>query len=171
MGQLVGHTGVGIPLGASVSALLSNLYLDLLDHWIKDERGFKFYVRYSDDMVFLSPDRRELETLLGEVRVFLDKRLGLSLNDRKTVFKRTGDGLDFLGYRLFYHHLLMRRKNMKKVRNRLDLMSHQYAQGELTQQDVRRRLTGWLGYARFAQTFNFRRRLFGGFKLQRTAMN
>ena len=44
--------------------------------------------------------------------------LALSLNERKTGFKRTGDGIDFLGYRIFYHHLLLRRKNMKKARRR-----------------------------------------------------
>ncbi len=85
------------------------------DHWIKDEKGFKFYVRYADDMVFLSPSKEKLESLLDEMRFFLADKLALSLNARKTMFKRTGDGLDFLGYRLFYHHLLLRRKNMKKV--------------------------------------------------------
>jgi hypothetical protein len=35
--------------------------------------------------------------------------------------------------------------------------------------DIRRSLVGWLGYARFADTYNFRRRLFAGFRLRRGA--
>jgi len=168
-GRWSGTPGLGIPLGSSPSALLANLYLDPFDHWIKDELGFKFYVRYSDDMAFLSADRAELEGLLEEAQAFLAGRLALALNERKTVFKRSGDGLDFLGYRLFYHHLLLRRKNMKKARRRLERMARQYARGELDQQDVQRSLAGWLGYARFADTYNFRRRLLADFVLRREA--
>ena len=166
-GRWSGTPGVGIPLGSSPSALFANLYLDPFDHFVKDELGFKFYVRYADDMAFLSADRAELEGLLEEVRAFLAERLALSLNERKTYFKRTGDGLDFLGYRIFYHHLLLRRKNMKKARKRLDRMARLYAQGKLDQEDVKRSLAGWLGYARFADTYNFRRRLFAGFRLRK----
>ena len=93
--------------------------------------------------------------------------LALALNERKTFFKHTGDGVDFLGYRLFYHHLLLRRKNMKKMRKRLDRMARLCAQGELEVADANRSLAGWMGYAGFADTYNFRRRLFAGLKLRR----
>jgi len=168
-GRWSGTPGVGIPLGSSPSALLSNLYLDPFDHFVKDELGFKFYVRFSDDMAFLSADRGDLESLLAEARAFLAERLALALNEKKTYFKRTGDGLDFLGYRIFYHHLLLRRKNMKKARKRLDRMARLYAQGKLDQKDVKQSLVGWLGYARFANTYNFRRRLLANFRLSRTS--
>jgi hypothetical protein len=44
-----------------------------------------------------------------------------------------------------------------------------YAAGKVNAADIRRRLAGWLGYARFADTYNFRRRLFAGFRLRRGA--
>jgi RNA-directed DNA polymerase len=159
--------GVGIPLGSAVSSLLSNLYLDPFDHWVKDELGFKCYARYADDMAFLHADCAILNALLPAARAFLAERLTLTLNERKTLLKHTGDGMDFLGYRLFYHHRLLRRKNMKKVRTRLARMARDYARGELNQSDVQKCLAGWLGYARFADSYNFRRRLFAGFRLKR----
>lgn len=159
--------GQGIPLGSALSSLLSNLYLDLFDHWIKDEKGVKFYVRYADDMVFLSSEREELDRLFDEMSFFLADKPALSLNERKTMIKRTGDGLDFLGYRLFYHHMLLRRKNMKKMKKRLSRMTREYARGDLAPNDVTRSLAGWLGYAGFADTYYFRRRLFAGFRLIR----
>ena len=63
--------GVGIPLGSSPSALLANVHLDPFDHFVKDELGFKFFVRYADDMAFLSAGRGALEGLLKELRAFL----------------------------------------------------------------------------------------------------
>ena len=56
---------------------------------------------------------------------------------------------------------------MTKARKRLDRMARLYAQGKLDQEDVKRSLAGWLGYARFADTYNFRRRLFAGFWLRK----
>lgn len=119
--------------------------MDPFDHFVKDELGFKFYVRYADDMAFLSADKRNLDTILAVGGAFLAEKLAFTLNERKTVFNRTGDGLDFLGYRIFYHHLLLRCKNMKK---RMERMARQYTLGELGPRDMHISLTGWLGYAR-----------------------
>jgi retron-type reverse transcriptase len=166
-GQWADTPGVGIPLGSAVSSLLSNLYLDPFDHWVKDELGFKCYVRYADDLAFPSAGREALNALLPRARPFLAERLTLALNERKTLLKHTGDGMDFWGYRLFYHPRLLRRKNMKKVRTRLARMARRHAQGALNQADVRKSLAGWLGYARFAGSYNFRWRLFADFRLSR----
>ena len=164
-GKWSSSPGLGIPLGSAVSSLLSNLYLDPFDHWIKDDLGFKCYLRYADDMAFLHRDFWVVDKLLAEIHSFLAERLALILNERKTVLKPTADGMDFLGYRLFYHHRLLRRKNMKKVRKRLRRMEADYACGRINQADIQKSLAGWLGYARFADSYNFRRSLFADFRL------
>ena len=53
---------------------------------------------------------------------------------------------------------------MKKARTRL---AQRYARGELSRADVQKSLAGWLGYAGFADSYNFRQRLFAGFQLKR----
>lgn len=58
------------------------------------------------------------------VRAFLAERLALALNERKMLLKHTSDGMDFLGYRFFYHRRLLRRKNVKKART---LLAQRYA--------------------------------------------
>ena len=75
----------GIPLGSSLSPVLSNLYLDSLDHFIKDGLGFKFYARYADDMVFISKDKNELEFILDKTKQFLEEKVGVFLNPGKTL--------------------------------------------------------------------------------------
>ena len=97
----------------------------------------RLLVRMAHDLTHLPTSRYEelyrmmgedLDALLPRARAFLAERLALTLNERKTLLKHTGDGMDFLGYRLFYHHRLLRCKNMKKVRTRMARMARQYAQ-------------------------------------------
>lgn len=46
--------GKGLPIGNLTSHFLANVYLDPLDHFLKDGLGLRYYVRYMDDMVFFS---------------------------------------------------------------------------------------------------------------------
>ena len=151
--------------------VLSNLYLDSFDHFIKDELGFKFYVRYADDMVFVSKDKNELEFIMDKARQFLEEKLGVFLNPGKILLKPTANGLDFLGYRIFYYHLLLRKKNMKKAKKQFFNLARRYAKGDLKLLDIKSSLAGWLGYAGFANTYNFRRNLFADFTLRKHSLN
>jgi RNA-directed DNA polymerase len=56
----------GTPQGAVISPLLSNIYLDSLDHTLA-ERGFRM-VRYADDFVVLCGSREEAEEVLALIR-------------------------------------------------------------------------------------------------------
>lgn len=43
--------GVGIPIGNYVSQYDGNFNLSVVDHWLKEVKGVKYYFRYMDDMV------------------------------------------------------------------------------------------------------------------------
>lgn len=58
--QIVLHNGAierGLPLGCLTSQWLANLYLVALDHYVKDDMGIRYYVRYMDDFVILGPSK------------------------------------------------------------------------------------------------------------------
>jgi RNA-directed DNA polymerase len=82
--------GAGIPLGSSISCLLANLYLDPFDHWIKDDLGWKCYLRYADDMLFLHRERDAVAELQAHLQTRLAEEFALALNARKTEVRRTG---------------------------------------------------------------------------------
>lgn len=84
----------GIPQGGIISPLLSNLYLNTLDHFCVDRKWG--YVRYADDFVVLSHNRDEAERALTEIRGFLLNRLNLRLNPDSGV-QAVADGFTFLG--------------------------------------------------------------------------
>jgi RNA-directed DNA polymerase len=87
----------GVPQGAVLSPLLSNVYLNPLDHQMMS-LGHEM-VRYADDFVILCRSQAEAEGALTEVRRWCEPE-GLTLHPTKTriVDVRT-DGFEFLGYR------------------------------------------------------------------------
>lgn len=84
----------GIPQGGIISPLLSNFYLNPLDHFCVGRK--MGYVRYADDFVVLSYSRDDAEHALRDIRGFLLNRLNLRLNPDCGV-KHINEGFQFLG--------------------------------------------------------------------------
>jgi RNA-directed DNA polymerase len=103
----------GLPIGNYLSQYFANFYLCFFDHWIKEQRGVPYYFRYADDLVFLSNNKQYLHELLGDVRLYLDTKLRLDVKGNYQVFPVSARGIDFLGYRFYHTHTLLR-KGIKK---------------------------------------------------------
>lgn len=92
---------LGIPQGNPLSAPLSNLYLNEVDHSMAKEgcaKGFN-YLRYADDIVICAGSRREAEKACDLLRDKIQD-LGLALSDKKTEIDQLNSGsITFLGYR------------------------------------------------------------------------
>jgi RNA-directed DNA polymerase len=99
----------GSPQGAVISPLLSNVYLDPLDHEMA-ERGYEM-VRYADDFVILCRSREEAETALQHVQTWT-MQAGLTLHPTKTRIADLNEpgGFDFLGY-----HFQRDRRNPQRI--------------------------------------------------------
>ena len=110
----------GAPQGAVLSPLLSNIYLNPLDHQMAAQ-GVEM-VRYADDFVILCRSQAEAEQALAQVRQWCEAE-GLTVHPTKTriVDVRT-EGFDFLGYRFQTTrrgHLirLPRKKSQQKLKD------------------------------------------------------
>ena len=87
----------GVPQGAVLSPLLSNLYLNELDHRMA-ELGYEM-VRYADDFVILCRSQEQAAAALEEVKRFVDEA-GLTLHPEKThIVDSREKSFDFLGTR------------------------------------------------------------------------
>ena len=53
----------GIPLGNVTSQLFANVYLHVLDDFIKQITSEKYYLRYCDDFIILSSDKDHLKSM------------------------------------------------------------------------------------------------------------
>jgi RNA-directed DNA polymerase len=104
----------GAPQGAVLSPLLSNIYLNPLDH-LMVEKGYEM-VRYADDFVILCKSKEDAEAALAEVKQWTAKA-GLSLHPDKTrLIDAATDGFEFLGYRFDKGRRWPRHKSIMKLR-------------------------------------------------------
>ncbi len=117
-GELVAKR-IGIYQGSAVSPTLSNIYLMEFDNQMTKEAVY--YARYSDDMLLLGESREELLEECERIKVALSK-LGLCLNERKTVCAALGEGVDFLGYRFDSSGMTIPAKAERNLEERLETM-------------------------------------------------
>jgi len=103
----------GVPIGNYTSQYFANLYLAYFDHWIKEQKQVKYYYRYADDIVVLAATKEELHQLFEEIKQYLAANLKLDVKSNYQVFPVTARGVDFVGYRFFHTHTLLR-KSIKK---------------------------------------------------------
>jgi RNA-directed DNA polymerase len=146
----------GTPQGAVLSPLLSNLYLDPLDHRMA-ESGVEM-VRYADDFVLLCRSHEEAERALERVRQWMVPA-GLVLHPVKTrIVDETQQGFDFLGYHFQRGRRWPREKSRNKFRDTIRSKTPRTSGHSLkvTIDDVNRTLRGWFEYFRHSNRTTFR---------------
>ena len=137
----------GTPQGAVISPLLSNIYLDPLDHEVAAS-GYEM-VRYADDFVILCGSEAEARVALAKVQRWTASA-GLRLHPEKTriVAATQRGGFDFLGYHFERGYRWPRRKSVAKlkatIRNKTRRTHGHSLRIIIT--TVNQTLTGWLGY-------------------------
>ncbi len=117
MGGLAGWTPeTGTPQGAVISPLLSNIYLNPLDHQMAN-RGTEM-VRYADDLVLVCRSQAEAEEALAVLTAWVTKS-GLQLHPTKTRIVHTDDpgGFEFLGYHFVRGRRWPRKKSLTKLKD------------------------------------------------------
>jgi len=146
----------GTPQGAVISPLLSNIYLDPLDHEMAGE-GIEM-VRYADDFVILCRSREEAEGALERVRQWT-ARAGLTLHPEKTRIVNATErgGFDFLGYHFERGMKWPRKKSLKKFRDTIRIKTKRTNGHSLTViiSDVNRTLVGWFEYFKHSHRTTF----------------
>ncbi|MBU2541962.1 RNA-directed DNA polymerase, partial [Patescibacteria group bacterium] len=106
---------IGLPLGNLTSQLFANIYLNIFDQFVKHKLKAKYYVRYADDFVFVSHDRKYLEIILEDIQEFLTEKLKLTLHPNKIFLQTTTSGIDFLGWKHFEDHRVLRKTTQKRM--------------------------------------------------------
>lgn len=148
----------GTPQGAVISPLLSNIYLDPLDH-LMVASGIEM-VRYADDFVLLCPSEAEAQRALVLVQQWT-AAAGLQLHPEKTriVDATQRGGFDFLGYHFERGLKWPRQKSLKKFKDKIrDKTKRNNGQSlEVIITNVNRTARGWLEYFKHSQRYTFDR--------------
>lgn len=162
---------VGIPIGNQTSQLFALLYLDGLDHFIKEKLGIKFYGRYMDDFFLIHRDKEYLQECRKQIEEFVQAR-GLSLNAKTNIFPLK-NGIDFLGFHTYLTESgavirKVRRRSKNNMKRKLKKLSDLYAAGRIDKSTVEQSYQSWRGHAAKGNSYHlirnmdqYYKRLFG----------
>ena len=114
---------MGLPIGYYLSQWIANWFLQDFDYFIKQKLKIKCYIRYVDDFVLLSPNKKELHKALAAISEYL-KNLDLRLKPNYQVFKlayidkngkERSRPIDFMGYKFYRDRTILRRGIMLRA--------------------------------------------------------
>lgn len=145
----------GAPQGAVLSPLLSNIYLNPLDH-LMAAQGFEM-VRYADDFVVLCRSAEEAQQALEQIQQWT-AHAELTLHPTKTrvVDSRT-DGFAFLGYHFQGDNRRPREKSLNKLKDTVRLKTRRTNGTSLSMMiaDLNPTLVGWFAYFKHSHKYVF----------------
>ncbi len=157
----VGETRVGVPQGAPISPLYSNIYLNLLDR-VWHDRGYPDKLgatlhRYADDVLLVC--RKKAEQALKAFEG-ITTRMGLTLNRDKTRITKLSEGFDFLGFQFVKRrspntgkpniYIFPSKRSQRNIRRRIKFFTNRRAPippNEFVRQ-VNEVVLGWANYYR-----------------------
>lgn len=145
--SMVPTSGCGLPIGSLTSQLFANVYGDVIDRFVHFELGAKYWTRYMDDMVILSSNPYELRGWFGEIEEFSRQRLNLSIS--KWQVSPISRGVNFLGYRIWPRHKLLRKRSVVAAKRKIARYQRLGADEQLSQF-----IASWRGHAASADTCN-----------------
>jgi RNA-directed DNA polymerase len=141
----------GLPIGNLSSQLWANVYLGELDHYVKEHLRERYYIRYMDDFIILSDSKAHLWRIRASIEKYLTDKLRLTVN-RKTAIFPAAMGIDFLGYKIWPTHRLLRKNSIKRMKRKLRYFSYLARCGKLNPAVAIAIIGSWLGHIKHADS-------------------
>jgi len=147
LNQIIPITGKGLPIGNLTSQLFANVYGTIFDRYIKQSLMVKHYIRYMDDTVILSTDKEYLKSVLQKLSLFIKNELNLEFS--KWYVENIKKGLNFVGYRIFRTHTLIRKSSVIRCKRKVRTYLYHKNYKELYKS-----LVSWCGHIQWADSYN-----------------
>ena len=154
----------GMPLGNLTSQFFANVYLNYFYWFVKNRLKAKYYIRYVDDFVIFERDKKQLGFFKDEINMFLKSKLKVQLHPDKSKILKSGNSINFLGFRVFYYNKLLKKSNIKKMKRKLKSLAQEYKLHRVDYDSVYDFLEGWTAYAKSANSYKLRRKIASEFE-------
>lgn len=149
------HPERGIPIGNLTSQFFANIYLNGLDHFIKEKLSCRHYIRYMDDFVIFHDDKNFLWFVKREIQKYLET-LRLSLHENKCRIFGTENGVPFLGLVIAKDWRRLKRENIIRFKRRMRKFQILHRRGDMSWSHIHQSIQSWIGHARHADTNRLR---------------
>ena len=157
-GPLAADRPRGLPIGNLTSQFWANVYLNELDQFVRRQLCCAAYLRYVDDFLLFADGKAQLWEWREAIINFL-AGLRLALHEPQSTVYPVANGIPFLGFRLYPTHRRLKRPNGVAFARRLRRCRKAMVRGEMTLNDVQRRVQGWITHVEHGDTWGLRRSL------------
>jgi RNA-directed DNA polymerase len=123
------------------------------DQFVKHKLKIEHYARYTDDIIIVSSNKEYLQSLIQPIELFLKGKLSLSLHPEKTIIKKYTEGVDFLGYVLFPHHILVRKRSKNRMLRKYQEKIKEERAGKIEKEKLLATLQSYLGMLSHANSY------------------
>jgi retron-type reverse transcriptase len=141
----------GLPIGNLTSQWWANCYLNPLDQFIKRELSVNGYLRYVDDFLLFSDNKK----LLWEWRLAIIQRLQryrLTIHEETAFPRPVMTGIPFLGFMIYPDHRLLKRRKGIAYQRKL-----KYLLKTAPDDKIRASVQAWINHARYGDTYGLRK--------------
>ena len=150
----------GLPIGNLTSQLFANVYMNELDQYVKHKLKEKWYGRYMDDFFVISADKEHLKQIKTEIDSFLRDRLKLNLHPKKSFIQNVKYGVCFVGYRIFYDHILINGSTLRRFQKKYARKSRMFRKNKISEEDLQRCEQSFCGHMKHANAYKLRKTMF-----------
>jgi len=157
--KVINSFPAGLPLGNLTSQLFVNIYMNKFDQFVKHKLKVKYYIRYADDFVILSENKKELENLIEMVKNFLKNKLKLELHPNKTSIKTFSSGVDFLGMINFPDYKILRTKTERRIFKKICYNKKLSQKGLISDEKFNQSLQSYLGILKHCDGYKIRKEI------------
>lgn len=137
----------GIAIGSLKSQLNANLMGTLADYFVHHDLKPMAWARYMDDIVILDNDTQKLKDMKCKLEDFAHHKMKMSYS--KWSISPISKGIDFLGYRIWTKHKLLRKQSVLRAKRTVKFLRKK---GDT--EALNRFLGSWTGHAKWADTQN-----------------
>lgn len=147
--QIIPENGNGLPIGSLTSQLFANVYGSIIDNYIHYDLKIKHWARYMDDIVILGTSIKELKDVKNKIEEYSLKNMNLKIS--KYTINSLQKGINFLGYRIWKTHKLIRKSSVTRAKRKIKRY--------LINKDMEKLSlfhSAWIGHIKWANCYNLK---------------
>lgn len=145
--EIIPIGGKGIPIGSLTSQLFANVYGGMIDRYIHEVLGYRRWARYMDDIVILGDDPVQLRADFYKIQAYSKEKMNMGIS--KWSCSAVSRGINFLGYRIWSTHKLLRPDSVLRAKRKVaNMVRHD------DQEALDKFIASWAGHAAWADTHN-----------------
>lgn len=145
--EIIPTDSTGIPIGSLTSQLFANVYGGMMDDYLHHTLKQRHWARYMDDIVILGDNRQKLLEVFKSMANFAQLKMNMKIS--KWTIGSVKQGINFLGFRIWKTHKLLRRDSVIKAKRKVAKF---IKLNDL--QSLHKFLAAWRGHAQWANAHN-----------------